>query len=210
MTVVVLNDGFTTRTSASGRSRTTVEVKSEPLVHNLDPKQLGQGVADAIAQHFRDRIAGITARASDATIRARQNAAKGPQTLATARRYGGGRLGPMPPNQSDRLFNDSGRLVQSIVARATSAGEWVINVAANRLDEQSFGQGFAAMLQRLASFVPEIADPRLLMDSIPVRRAVENGMKQMIQKQEARISELRDTRAKAIINAGLGLLRLVG
>lgn len=208
---LIINNGFTTRTRASGRQYTTIDVQSEPLVHNLDPKQLGQGVADVIAEHLRQRIQGITARASEATIAARRAAAKAfaAGTLAATQRYGGGRLGSMPPAQSDRLFNDSGRLAKSIVARATSAGEWVVNVAANRLDEASFGQGFAAMLDRLKQHVPEIADPRLLMDSLPIRRAIQHGMSQMIQKQQARISELRDARAKAITSLVGTALRLI-
>lgn len=208
---LTINQGFTARTRKSGKQYTTIEVSGEALVHNLDPKQLGQGVADAIAEHLRQRISGITARASDATIAARRAAAAAfaAGTLAATQRYGGGRIGSMPPGQSDRLFNDSGRLVKSIVARATSAGEWVVNVAGNRLDEASFGAGFAAMLQKLADFVPEIRDPRQLMDSIPVRRAVENGMRQMIQKQQARILELRDARAKQIVGLVGSALRLI-
>lgn len=211
---VVINNGFTTRTSASGRQRVTVEVRSEPLVHNLDPKQLGAGPAAAIAEHLRQRIMGIAARASDATIarrkRAAREAAEGQPTAA--RRYAGGRIGATPPAQSDRLFNDSGRFAKSIVARAANVdgeGTYIINCAANRLDESTFGKGFAGMLERLAQYVPEIRNPKLLLDSLPMRRAIKEGMAQMIQKQEARISELRDARAKAIVGIGSQLLSLV-
>lgn len=209
---VVINNGFTTRTRTSGKQYTTIDVSAESLVHNLDPKQLGQDVADAIAEHFRQRIAGITATVSAATKRARANAAKAlaDGDYAAQRRYGGGRIGTMPPNQSDRLFNDSGRLVKSIVARATSAGEWIVNVAGNRLSEAEFGKGFAAMLDRLRPYI----DVDGLRTSIPFRRAVENGQRQMIQKQEASISEARDQRARAIVGLagqiGGAVLRLVG
>lgn len=197
----IINQPFTTRERKSGKQYATVEVKSEPLVHNLDPKQLGQPVADAIAQAFRDGIERITQRASDATIRARQRArADSSPSLAQQQRYAGGRLGAMQPGASDKLFNDSGRLAKSIVARATSAGEWVINFAANRLQDPKFQQ-------QLASLVPEFRDARRLMDSLGVQRAIRHGASQIVQKQRAAIAELRDVRAKAIVG---GILRLVG
>lgn len=212
----IINEGFTTRTAKSGRQRVTVECESEPIAHNLDPRQLGAGPAAAIAEHLRQRVSGINARPSDATLERRKRfareAAEGQPTAS--RRYNGGRIGATPPNQSDRLFNDSGRLAKSIVARAassaTSAGQYVINVAANRLDSSTFKAGaFSAMLDRLAQYVPELRNPRLIADSIPVRRAVEDGMRQMIQKQQARISELRDARVREIVGVGRALLSLV-
>lgn len=208
----ILNQGFTTRSSKSGRQRVTVECRSEPIVHNLDPKQLGAGPAAAIAQHIRDRISGIVARASDATIERRKRAAReASEGMPTAsRRYAGGRIGSMPPDQSDRLFNDSGRLAKSIVARAAQGAEYVINVAANRLDSSTFKAGaFSAMLDRLAQYVPELRNSRLLAESIPVQRAIRDGMAQMIQKQEARISELREARTQAIVGLGRAALGLV-
>ena len=209
-TVVTINNGFSTRTSTSGRQRTTIVCRSEPLVHNLDPKQLGAGPAVAIAEHLRQRVLGIVARASEATLERRRRAAAAPNLPSNAARYSGGRIGATPPNQSDRLFNDSGRLAKSIVARAASGDSYVVNVAANRLDPRSFtASAFAAMLELLKRYVPEIADPRMLMDSIPVRKAIKDGMRQMIQKQTARIDELRSARAKAIVGIGRSLLSLV-
>lgn len=220
--VVTTNQGFTTRTSIGGKQRTTVECLSGPLVHNLDPRELGRGPAEAIAQLFKDRIAMIATRASDATIKARQAAARRMAQPDVQRRYAGGRMGPMPPNQSDRLFNDSGRLRESIVARAAQTaghvGAWVVNFAANRLSPDTLNAGAdgssAAALERikalLVQHVPEIANPKLLMDSLPVRRAIAEGQKAMIQKQSARIEELKQARAKAIVGLGRAVLGLVG
>lgn len=210
MTVIAINQGFTTRRRKSGKQYTTIDVTAEPLVHDLDPRKLGAPVAASIADHIRQRIMGISARASDATIarrqRATREAAEGQPTAA--RRYSGGRTGATPPAQSDRLFNDSGRLAKSIVARANGEA-FVVNVAANRLDESTFGRGFAAMLQRLAQYVPEIASPRLLMDSIPVRKAITEGKAAMIQKLEARVSELKEERLQSIVGVGRAVLSLV-
>lgn len=210
MTVIAINQGFTTRQRKSGKQYTTIDVSSEPLVHDLDPRRLGAPVATSIADHLRQRIMGIGARASEATIARRQRAAReaaeGQPTAS--RRYSGGRTGATPPAQSDRLFNDSGRLAKSIVARANGEA-FVVNVAANRLDESTFGRGFAAMLQRLAQYVPEIANPRQLMDSIPVRKAITEGKAAMIQKLEARVSELKEERLQSIVGVGRAVLSLV-
>jgi hypothetical protein len=254
--VHVINQPFTTRTSASGRQRTTIEVSSEPLVVNLDPKQLGRGVAMAIADTLRSAIKGITQVATESTQRARENAAKqfagiqeqrataaaakaaraaskptaakqptgpkyGPKKppkygptkpqsrsadQGVMKRYSGGKLGAMPPNQTDRLFNDSGRLVRSIVAQAAEGAQWIVNVAGNRfsvdtLDTGGDGspqQALSRIMAQLARYVPMIANPALLMSAAPVRAAVEATMQQMIHKSEARISELKMQRAKAI------------
>ncbi len=209
MTIVVLNESYSTRTRKSGKVVTTIDVISEPLVHDIDAKQLGRGPAEAIAQFLRDRIAGIAERASEATIKRRQSAAK---KNDQPRRYSGGRIGPMPPNQSDRLFNDSGRFVRSIVAAAAS-DRWIINVASNRLSADTLNAGKQGSPQaalefiktRLVQLVPELADPRRLMDSIPVRKAIEEGMAAMIKKQKADIAGLKTQRNQA----ALGLVKQV-
>lgn len=209
-TVHVINQGFSTKTSASGRQRTTIVCKSEPLVHNLDPKQLGAGPALAIAEHLRQRVLGIVARASEATLDRRKRAAAAPQLPSNAARYSGGRIGATPPNQSDRLFNDSGRLAKSIVARATGGDSYTINVAGNRLDSRTFTpSAFASMLQLLSRFIPEVGNSALWADVLPLRKAIKDGQAQMIRKLDARIDELRDARARAIVAAGRALLSLV-
>src|SRR3990167_5886379 len=98
-----------TRTSKSGKSTTryTVTVSGDSLLINTDPKSLGKGPAEAISALIKERITSITDRASDATNKARENAAKAfaagkPWAI---KRYGGGRIGSMPPNQSDKGLN---------------------------------------------------------------------------------------------------------
>jgi hypothetical protein len=205
---VVINQGFTTRTRSSGREYTTIDVRSEALVHNLDAKQLGEPVALAIAQLLKDRILGIAARAAQSTLERRARAAKEPNDPSNLARYSGGRMGATAPAQSDRLFNDSGRLAKSIAARA-AGDSFVVNVAANRLDRGTFGRGFDAMLQQLASYVPEIADPRRLLDSIPIRKALKDAQAGIIRKQAASLEALSDARARAIVGLGRQLLSLV-
>lgn len=262
VSVFVLNNGYSTRTSASGKQRTTIEVKAEPIVVNLDAQSLAKPVALAIAEVLRERIGAISQTASAATLRARESAARayagiqerrkqageakaakkaqqpqqprapkfgpkmppkfGPQKPQTAsggvsKRYTGGRLGAMAPNQSDRLFHDSGRLIKSIavaMAKAgTDAAEFVINVASNRFDPTTLNPGdagsSAAALDRvitmLRQHVPMLGDPKLMMDDLRVRRSVQDVVGSIHSKQSARISELKADRARAII----GLVRSV-
>lgn len=225
MPVIVTNQGFTTRTSRTGKQRVTIDVQSEPLVHNLDPRELGAGPAEALAELIRSDIAGISAQASPATIAARQRAArafsgavdpkrgKRSGSVGVNRRYAGGRTGALPPNQSDRLFNDSGRLVKSIVARAVKDGLYVINVAANRFDTQTLSPGphgssqgaLDFILTKLKEHVRFFAEPKSINDDLRWRRALKDAAAGMIQKQRARIDELKEQRARAVLRlVGLG------
>lgn len=195
--VVVFGEGIELhrreRVSASGniKTRYTIDVRSEKLVFNVEPKALGKPVAEAIIAVLRERIEGISERAAPNTIRARETAARAlakGKAWAT-KRYAGGRTGEMMPGQSDRLFNDSGRFAKTIKATANE-DSWVINAAANRLSPDSLdgrgARGGEVALQgiwdRLRSLVPEIGDPAALMDDLRVRGAMEKTMEHMIEK----------------------------
>jgi hypothetical protein len=107
--VMVINRGLEMRTSSTGRVKRTIRIDAEPMTIVTDPKTLGQPVAFAIANHYRERVRGIAAVASKATQRAREVAAKAfaEGKPWAVKRYAGGRIGSLPPNQSDRVFNDS-------------------------------------------------------------------------------------------------------
>jgi hypothetical protein len=168
------------RTSKSGKLRYSIKVTSEPLAFDLDERKLAAPVAAAIAHHLREKIKGITAQASPATIKAREVAARAfAQGKSWAlKRYAGGRTGPMAPNQSSALFNDSGRFAETIVAGATKDGSYRINVAANRLSGPDAGRIF----ERLKQLVPEFAQPSLLLANDFVRRALNEATKGMVTK----------------------------
>jgi hypothetical protein len=176
--VIVLANGLEQRTSKSGKSRFTIKMHSEPVIFNLDPKALPKEVAPAIARHLQQAIKGITAVASAATIKARKIAAKAftagkPWAM---KRYAGGRTGPKAPNQSDRLFNDSGRMADSVRASASKDGAWRVNVAANRLsgDPTSVERIYA----KLVELVPEFARPELLLQNALLKRTIEKAVEQ--------------------------------
>lgn len=206
--VIVLHDYGLVERQRKGKSRYTVQFKAEPIVHNLDPMALGKVPAEAIAKFFRDRITGIAATAAPATIRARESAAKalGAGKAWATRRYAGGRIGAMDPGRSISLFNDSGRLAKSIAVGATRAGAYVVNVAANRLDPNTLDNGGAGALARiyakLVEFVPELADPKALLDSLPVRRAIRDATAAMVQQLDAAHSKSSIEIVRKLIEIG--------
>ncbi len=251
-TTVAINDfglqrrDRTNKKTGATKSRFTVSIDATPLTHHCDAVSLGRGPANAIAEHLRARIRGITADATDATVARRKSAARSfeygghappitgkgkarkaskvanakfhsdMETTSVMARYSGGRMGPMAPNtQGTKLFNDSGRLAQSLIAKPAKPtdptgekkAEWVINIAANRFDPSTFNGGevaLDAMYQRLLTYVPEMGDPQMLMQVGSVKQAVVDSYKAMFDKQ----TDLREKLARAQMSAFKSALTL--
>lgn len=203
------------RTTSRGTSvRYTVSIEAEPLVHVFDAKRLGAGPANAIAEHLRTRMQSIAATAAPATILRRKYAKSALERGApwAMRRYGGGRTGVKPPRDSDRLFNDSGRFAESIVARATRDNQWVINVAANRLDPSTFRdgeQGLARMYDQLRQYVPEFGDPAALARVPAVQRAIGESVDQIFERALGRMYAEREALRAQVRANQLSALRQV-
>jgi hypothetical protein len=214
--ILILNQPIQRRTSKSGKARYTVNVKSEPLIHNLDAAQLGQGPAEAIAASLRKKVRGITQTASAATLRARATAlAAFTRGEAWAlKKYGGGRMGSMAPYRSDKAMNDSGRLAEGIVAQANKKEHaWTINVPANRLDETTARGGAAGVMriwQQLVTLVPEFADARRLLDDADVFKSLELSVGQLIVKAQETRDMLLEQRAKAWLGISRQLMGALG
>jgi hypothetical protein len=203
------------RVSSTGKVRYTVAVKSEPLVHSFDPKTLGAPVAHAITESLRTKMKAISAVASVATQRARAAAAKSfaASKPSATKRYSGGRLGPMAPNQSNRLFNDSGRFAASLTANARDDA-WTVNVAANRLDETTAGGelGVRRIWNRLVALVPAFGNPGLLFSEPALEKAVSTSVEALIVKAKATNEALSAAAAQAraqLAAQALGLIRLM-
>ena len=199
------------KSGKAGKTRYTVRIESEPILVQTDPRALTKQVADATAQIYKDRIEAISERAAPATIKARLSAQKavmqGEQWAM--KRYSGGWTGTRAPARSDRLFNDSGRLVESIRVGATRMG-WVVNVSANRLDPSTLNGGEAALLQiveRLRQFVPEWGDPQMLNRNLTFRRALKESVDAALDKANERTVELKRQRMRQAFGA---VMRLVG
>lgn len=198
-TTVVLNQfGLTraTRTTGAGtRDRYFVTIRGGDVAVDLDPTRLGRPTADAIAESFRRQIRGIGEVAKPATIQRRQRAREAVLRAepAAMRRYAGGRTLNHLPGWGARLFNDSGRLANSVAVRAAArAGAWIINVAANRFDPKTLVGGASALLvivARLAALVPALSDAREWFSDPAVRSAAVTAIRQAHITAESRLAD---------------------
>lgn len=201
--VIVINRSLEQRRSKSGKIRHTIRIEAEPLIIDTDPKRLGRPVAEQIANHYRERIRGISATAAPATLKYRERAAKAFSEGKSwaMKRYAGGRTGALPPNQNTTAFNDSGRFANTIAANASSDNAWRINVAANRLDERTAGAaGVLRIWNRLVELVPEFGNPALLMNNDVLRRTIQRVAKERIKKGKMSDRELSPFQAFMALN----------
>lgn len=211
------------RTSATtglrGRARMSVEIVAEPLVHNFDDLQLGKGPSEAIANALRAGVEGITETVSDRTLETRKYQERAYQEGRgwALDRFGGGRLGPMPPRAGEaRHFNHSGRFAKSIVATENRTDKsWTVNVAANRLDPRTSrtASDFASITRTLIRLVPEFGDPRRLAHHPLVRDAIEASIETLIVDARKRGQELLATLRRAqldlFMRGARGLVRTI-
>lgn len=188
-----------TRTNARGKSsdRYTVTIDAKPLVLDFDTKTLGRGLANTITAHLQKRVSEIGALASAQTQLNRKYAetalSKGKPWAS--KRYSGGRIGTMTPNQSPRLFNDSGRFVKGIVAGPTKDNNWVINVPANRLNASQLGSENALkdIVNRLRQYVPEFGSASELVRIPAIQQAISKAAEAIhVKENEQRFRKLRE------------------
>lgn len=154
----------------------SVEVKADPLEHELDEVELGRGPAHAIRDAIAAGIKGIREKASAATIRKREQARA---ALARGEAWAVERYAGRQPGQSDRLFNDSGALADLRVVE--QGKEWVIATPPNRdtTAPRGFdGGAFAAMMRRLVELVPALRDPT---GDPRVRAAIEEAARRVVR-----------------------------
>ncbi len=219
--VTVLNtwsDGdvmFTKRggTLASGKARKeryTIEVKSEPLLLDLNEFNLGQVVAEAWRSRIRDNILGISASASEATQRMRVKAGIAVKSGAAWARDRYTRRRPPQsfiPNQTNKLFNDSGLLADGIHVRQNlTDATYTINFPVNRFNPETFGAGFGAMLSKFRTQAP-MMDPKKALGDDQVEKAIHEGLGNMMAKAESnsaaaiqrKLGQLRAARKKVLL-----------
>ena len=213
--ILTLNETFKVRAGrlrkngSRGKDRVTIEVESEPVVGIFDDRVLGSGPATALADQLRSELASISERASDATIRYRTSARKAFRSGKrwATKRYSGGRTGSTPPGDGDRVFNDSGRFAQTIVARLNRTdSSFTVNVAANRLDNSTFNDlSFRRMTERLRGFLPSL-DPRKAARTPRMRSAISESTALLLQKSrnevDAKRKQLRAVQLQTLATVG--------
>ena len=206
--VVVLNDFGNMRveerqrTTGSGTtSRYTMTLTAEPIIHDFAALKLNPAVAKAIAELIKKQIGEVSAQASEATIQKRiyARAAFDRGAAWAKKKYAGGRIGSLPPGavSYDRLFNDSGRLAQSIAVMQNPKEEgFTINVAANRLRPETFtGDQFTRMVTKLRELVPALRGGVEVLQDPTVREAIKDAQAEWIV---VAYQEGRQARADAI------------
>lgn len=203
-----INDYVTERrrtTSSGTKSHYTVSIQSQPLQVTLDELAVGAGIAVALKDVLSSQIQGINETASSETLLKRKYAAnafaKGSRWAT--KRYAGGRTGPTPPGQSDRLFNDSGRLAKNLTVRANAREQgFTINVPNNRFDPSTFAdQGqFLRMLDRLRELVPGLRDPASLLQDPKVTRAIRETTDKVLITKADRAAQLRSDLTKSALD----------
>lgn len=202
------------RTSATtgerGRARMSIEIVSEPLVHNFDELQLGHEPARAAARALADRVRGIGENVSESTQLTRHYQEEGyrqGKRWATSR-FGGPRMGPRPPREGElRHFNHSGTFADSIVGTENRTEKsWTVNVAASRLDPRTSrtASEFAFITDKLRELVPAMDNPRELAQLPEVREAVRQSIEGLIVKARELNDKLRQQRLWTALDA-LGL-----
>jgi len=177
---IVINQGLTmrTRSTSSGtKSRFTVEIEAEPILHTFNHARLGAEPALAIKQAITQQIQGIGESVLPSTFLQRKYAATAfaRSSRWAIKRYSGGKTGATPPGVTAQLFNDSGRLAKGIFVRQNVADDsFTVNVPANRFNMATFkNQGdLVNMINRLRSLVPGLSNPTSLWSVPSVRLAL--------------------------------------
>jgi hypothetical protein len=194
----VVRRGTTTR----AKPRTSIEIISQPVVFDLDELALGAKPSEAIRAELERDTMNISEFASPATQARREMAAANPSAQWVQQRYGGGRTGFTPPNQTKRLFNDSMRLARGWFVRENKTDKsWTVNVPKGRLEPTTFGAGFQAMLDRFRSLMPILKDSRELLNRPKFNAAVSESVRDIVTVGEMRGDAASVQKLKALAAA---------
>ena len=209
--VVVLNDyGLTRRdrtttkfdeqtgdiVSRKTKSRFSINIESEPVLHDFNAIRLGREVNETIRDVLARQLATNTHTVSPNTLAYRKYAKEAYKRGSewAMERYSGGRTGPTPPRDGERVGHFSGRLADTLHVRQNpKEGAWTVNVAANRLtpDTSRTDGQYMRMVERIQKAVPELGNPAALMVHREVRDEIEATISAMIAVATAKNKALR-------------------
>lgn len=201
-----------TRTRKSGSQYITTTVSSEGVAAVLSDKAIAMAIAEVIARRIREQTEAITdtVRESTAVTRRVVERAFARGESWAVRRFAGGRMGSTPPRSGEnRMFNHSGRLAQSVVARfSRKADGFVINVAANRWNVAQFRSlnDMRLAFQKWVDRVPVIMAP---FADLEVFRALEKSTGGILRKGRMTSAEARK-QARAEARNGIGVAGISG
>ena len=211
------------RISAAGKESVKVIVnwEADPLYINLESKEYAALIAQEIAAEIQRDIRDIPERVKPETVARRETALRawnaGRHSKTLMAKYAGGRIGPMSPKVSDKMFQDSGRLLKSIILqpRKTSRGTSSItmNVAINRFDPKTFGGGEAGLEQfvfaRLRQHVPAFKSSGMSPHNYPpLQKALDKAAGLMFARNSSELASSRLALGRAYLNLGRSLAGL--
>lgn len=203
----------TSKKSGKTTKRTSFEIKAEPIVHTFDDQALGRGPAEALKGIISEQIKAISASATTKTLQNRTySQLHFPSQLSKSdkKRYTGGRIGALEPNQpGGKLFNDSGRLADGLAVgknrQAAGERDWVVNVPANRFTDRSGHPPTVHLAKRLASLVPALGRPSTLRGNPKLQAAVAESIDLLIAKAKS----TNDAKRVKLLQARKNALRAV-
>ncbi len=207
--------GGVTPTGKARKPRYTIEIRSEPVLLDLNDEMLGQETAVAIRDLISEQIRHITEPVKAATVRFRAKAKRSYDAGASwaQKRYSGGRIGPKPPDpNSRRKFNDSGRLAEGVFVRPNPKDKvFTVNLPTNRFNPEVSGVGVVLeWFSDLRRLVPAL-DPRKAVTYQPVQAAVKRDLDDMVVKAEsahaAKLKRLAMLRKQTLKRAAMALLQ---
>lgn len=173
---IVTND-YAKPKAGRKRARTSIEVKSTPLVHVFDDTAIAVDVAKAIRSKVEKSIKAITETASKGTLKRREYARRKLGSTST----------------STRLFNDTGRLAEGLEIKQ-ERGTFTTNIPADRFNERG-----GELVAKLRAAVPELRDPAKLLRG-EVRQEIEASVKDMIVKAPDATSAKRVAKRQERLN----------
>lgn len=154
---------------STGPGRFQINVRSRPIEFNLDPAELGAGIADAIRDAIAAGIAAITERVAPATVRYREEARR---ALARGARWAVDRFGRHGVPAGDRLFAG---LDQELEVQP-DGDTYRIGIAR---PFNAPGASPEALLDRLRELVPAITDP---FSSSSVQAAIAEAWAKLVRR----------------------------
>lgn len=188
-------------TSRGTKSRVTLEIKSEPLVHVFDDVALGSGPANAIRDVLERSIKAIGQMSALETRKRRARAQIDFRTNPGGskwlkKRYSGGRIGPKEPNQTFRLFNDSGRLAEGLFVRQNPReATFTVNVPANR-----FTDATRHLIPQLISLATSFGSPEKILADKAVQKEIRDSIGLILKKARSSRDAKRVLQAQRELN----------
>jgi hypothetical protein len=166
--VINVNAAFTQRKTTSkktGRIRLKnfrIDIEADDLIVDLRARETNAEFTGLLQEILNTQWGRVTETVSPTTLARRESAARNPGSKANQRRYAGGKIGALTPNQTPYKFRDSNRMRHTTIrlrpGGSKGQGAATINVPANRLDPTTFGNQaqFQQMLSDLRRLIPLI------------------------------------------------------